>query len=206
MSMTNPLSGPMMRSGERYATAAIELGFERGRGLGGCPTRQRSLRQRLEERADRGVSHRFYQCDDRVRSQNSDIPADHCHAGSVLVDHQRADAGAGLRIAIAWLPGARVSRCLYRCDRAESGEYAVKGDCLTQGRKPLAIRCLSPLLGLKCLPVFFFQDASQAAEFAGALQELASIHADDFSVDVAGAVTYQERREIGEFFNRAEAV
>ena len=56
------------------------------------------------------------------------------------------------------------------------------------------------------MPVFFFEHTSQIAEFAGALQEFAAVHADDFTVDVAGPVTDQKGCEVGELFDSAETV
>src|ERR1035438_8734502 len=62
------------------------------------------------------------------------------------------------------------------------------------------------LLWFDRLPVFFFQYSSEIAEFSCALQEFAAVHADDFTIDIAGAVAHQKGGEIGEFFDGAEAV
>src|SRR5215475_13474827 len=59
---------------------------------------------------------------------------------------------------------------------------------------------------LKRLPVVIAQHSSQAAELSRTLEEFAAVHAHDFTVDVAGAVAYQENREVGEFLDRSEAV
>src|SRR5258708_9399939 len=64
----------------------------------------------------------------------------------------------------------------------------------------------SRLAGLDGLPIFVAQGAAQVAEFSGTLQKFSSIHADDLSIDVAGAVAYQKCRQIGQLFDRAEAV
>src|SRR5215471_19580048 len=144
--MTNRLSGPMMPSGERYATAALELDSERGRCLGSGPTRHRSLCERVEERADRGVSHRFYQCNNRVRSQDHHIPADRRHPGSVLADHQCLDVGTGVGAAITGISGTWVSCSLYWCDRAEPGQHVVESDREAEGRAQLGALPKRPII------------------------------------------------------------
>src|SRR5260370_31987366 len=62
------------------------------------------------------------------------------------------------------------------------------------------------LAGLHGLPIVVAQGAAEVAEFSGALQKFSSVHADNFSIDVAGAVAYQKCRQIGQLFDRAEAV
>src|SRR5260370_35189760 len=64
----------------------------------------------------------------------------------------------------------------------------------------------SRLAGLDGLPIFVAQGAAEVAEFSGALQKFSSVHADDFSIDVAGAVAYQKCGQIGQLFHGAEAV
>src|SRR5579863_2571727 len=56
------------------------------------------------------------------------------------------------------------------------------------------------------LPVFILQKAAKIAELARALQELASIHANDFTVDVGRAVADEKRSEIGQFLDSAKTM
>ena len=55
-------------------------------------------------------------------------------------------------------------------------------------------------------PIFVGERAAKVAEFAGALQEFSAVHADDFAVDVGGAVAHQKGGEVGQLFDCAEAV
>src|SRR5580704_425420 len=51
---------------------------------------------------------------------------------------------------------------------------------------------LGLLAGLQRFPIIVGQSAAQVAEFAGALEEFSAVHADYFSVDIGGAVAYEE--------------
>jgi len=44
--------------------------------------------------------------------------------------------------------------------------------------------------GFEGFPVFVGEGAAEGAEFSGTLKEFAAIHADDFAVDVGGAVAH----------------
>src|SRR5215468_5248319 len=91
----------------------------------------------MEGRTDRGLSHRFHQCNDRVRSQDSHVPPDRGHARALLADYQCTDAGTGFGAVVTGFSGTWLSCSFYRRDRAEPGEHVVESDRQTEGRAQL---------------------------------------------------------------------
>src|SRR5579884_1268977 len=89
--MTSRLYAPMMRSGETYATAALELDSKCGSSLGRRATGKGRLREWMEECSHRRSDHRVYQCHDWTGSQNNYISPHACHSGIVLAGNQCAD-------------------------------------------------------------------------------------------------------------------
>src|SRR5271166_6580243 len=79
--------------------------------------------------------------------------------------------------------------------------------CMLSWRTCLASMLLSFCFSrLQRFPILVGEGAAEVAEFSGALQEFSTVHADDFSVDVAGAVADQKCGEVGQLLRGAEAV
>src|ERR1700739_2498655 len=161
--------------------------------------------------SDCGAGDRVHQRDHWICAQDRHLSADAGDAGIVLVRDQRADAGTGVGSALARISRERISGCVYRSDCVEPGESAAEGDRDAEKRCPLVTPCRSLALSrafarLDGLPVRVCQNSPQIAEFARALQDFAAVHADAFSVDVAGAFAHQERSQVRQLFDRAEAV
>src|ERR1700722_15557673 len=108
---------------ETNVTTAIALGVECGCSMDYGPDRARDLRQRAEERVDRGAGDRVHQRDHRIRVENYYVPFNASYPRIILVRHQCPHAGVRFGTAGAGISGARVSGGVHRRDRAQPAEY-----------------------------------------------------------------------------------